>query len=285
MWDNDPNDPKKQDDPVWSSLIDKHIKKIYSYDRNFFKNYMKESYQMEDVEKFDKWVWAYLVVLTHYVRRVFCYDYSLIYDSDVVINNDFSVILDCVLNDVPVLIHEPMNVNCDKGFFNHLVSMYGEDFIQRYKERNPMTLGFNAGFQGIDLQIFDDFLSVDRMNHLMNLFESVGVYNGIYDEEGNEIMGPKRTVIDTLTQSFYSLMNVVRSRNTPHILDLEKYYVVPNWGVHPKFGKINRDTEFDGWELAMNSEITHFIGHRKAEIFYKKIDQYLTENGFGDYIT
>lgn len=280
LWDTDPNDHEKMDDPKWSALIDKHIKTVYSYDRDFFKSYVKDYYYDADVERFDVYPAIYFIIMAQYLRRVKLFDYYLIYDDDVLINDDFSHILEKLLDKVPVLITEPMNVNCDKVLFEKLVNLYGNEFFETYRERNPQMLGFNAGFQGIDLSMYDNFLSVDRFNFLLSLFK----YISIYDKDGNEIWGDDRFLRDTQQQSFISLMNVVLSQQTPHILDMNEYYVVPNWGTHPVHGPINYDTEFNGWELGLKSRITHFIGHTrgqgKPKVFLNRVDEYLTSEGF-----
>jgi len=143
-------------------------------------------------------------------------------------------------------------------------------------------LGFNAGFQGVDLSIFDDFLSIDRFYRMLSLFN----YNGIIDSNGNEIWGPERSLIDTQQQSFFGLMNIIKSKNDPHILPPIDYFVIPNFGnlENPKYGKLNREDGMDGWGLAMKSKITHFIGHTqgigKPKVFQDYVDMYLKENGF-----
>jgi hypothetical protein len=85
-------------------------------------------------------------------------------------------------------------------------------------------------------------------------------------------------------QSFFGLMNVVFSKKYPHILEENEYFVVPNWGVHPKFGEINNEDENNGWTIGLKSKITHFIGHTqgkgKPKVFLNKVDGYLLKNNF-----
>jgi hypothetical protein len=218
--------------------------------------------------------------MAQYLRRVKLYDYYLIYDDDVLINDDFSHILDKVLNKIPVLIAEPMNMNCDKVFFQRFLTIYGNEFLDIYKQRNPSLLGFNAGFQGVDLSVYDNFLSVDRFNFLLSLFE----YKSIYDDKGEEIWGDERFYIDTQQQSFFSLSNVVLSMKEPHILDINEYFVVPNFGTHPVYGPLDLEDELGGWGAGLKSKITHFIGHTrgkgKPKIFLEKVDEYLINQGF-----
>ena len=268
------------EDSIWANMIDLHIKNVFSYNRQFFKDYMETYYGIKNVSMFDVWVSSYFILFAHYLRRVLLYDYYLIYDDDILINCDFEEIVKLMLDKVPVLIAEPMNVGCDKVFLNRLVEIYGNDFIDRYKKRNPALIGVNAGFQGIDLSIYDEFLSVDRFNYLLSLFE----FKSIYREDGTEIWGEERSAIDTQQQSFFGLMNIVISNKDPHILNPSEYYVVPNWGTHPVFGDINTGDEFNGWGLCLDSKISHFIGHTqgkgKPEIFLKKVDEYLINQGF-----
>lgn len=280
LWDTDESHHEKRDDPKWSALIDEHITHCHSYDRQFFKTYIQTMYGVTDVEKFDVWMPSYFIMMAQYLRRVKLYDYYFIYDDDIIINDDFSHILNLMLSQVPVLISEPMNVSCDKVLLEKLVGLFGENFWEIYIQRNPRRAGFNAGFQGIDLSIYDNFLSVDRFIELLDLFE----YRSIYDADGNEIWGNERFKLDTQQQSFFSLMNVVLSRTRPHFLDDKEYYVVPNWGTHPTFGALNPEDEFEGWGLNLRSRISHFIGHTrgkgKARIFLEYVDKYLKEKGF-----
>lgn len=280
LWDTDENHHEKRDDPFWKELIDNTFTNVHSYTKQFFKNYVRDFYDDVNTERFDVWPPIYFVLMAQYLRRVKLYDYYLIYDDDILINDDFSHILERLLSKVPVVIAEPMNVNCDKVLFQKLVNVYGTDFVDIYKQRNPKLLGFNAGFQGIDLSIYDNFLSVDRFNFLLSLFE----YTSIYDKNGEEIWGDERFYIDTQQQSFFSLMNTVVSKNPPHILDINEYYVVPNFGTHPIYGPIDHEDELNGWGIALNSKLTHFIGHTrgkgKPKIFLEKVDEYLTNQGF-----
>jgi hypothetical protein len=93
------------------------------------------------------------------------------------------------------------------------------------------------------------------------------------------------TLIDTQQQSFFSTMNIIRSKTPPHILSKD-YFVCPNWGVHPTYGEINFNSEFNGWEVNMKSKVIHFIGHTKLNgIYYGKpkefndlVDKYFQNN-------
>jgi|694.fasta_scaffold00044_14 hypothetical protein len=278
LWDN--KDEYNDTNDKWEKLINSEIKNLYSYDRKFFVDYVKNLYDLDYENKFNIWPPIYHIIMPHYIRRVLCKDYYLIYDDDILINDNFDHIVKLVLNKIPVLISEPMNINCDKVLINKLIDVFGEGFLTAYKNRNPEFKGFNAGFQGIDLSIYDDFLSKDRFKFLLDLFE----YKSIFDQNGNEIWGNERFIIDTQQQSFFGLMNVVFSKKYPHILEENEYFVVPNWGVHPKFGEINNEDENNGWTIGLKSKITHFIGHTqgkgKPKVFLNKVDGYLLKNNF-----
>ena len=279
LWD-DTNELNLQEEKKWSDLIDKEIECLTSYSKDFFNNYVENIYGLDYVEKFNKYKAIYFIVMAHYLRRVLCKDYYMIYDDDILINNDFKHITDLMLDKIPVLISEPVNVNCDKVLADRLVRTFGNEFAQIYSQRNPQFKGFNAGFQGIDLSIYDNFLSTDRFQIILDLFD----YKTIYDENGKEVWGTERFIIDTQQQSFFSLMNVVLSKKEPHILDDNEYYVVPNWGEHPVHGTFNSEDEFGGWGLNLKSHITHFIGHTlgkgKPKQFLEKVDEYLINNNF-----
>ncbi len=279
LWDTT-NELNLQNEKKWENLIDDEIENLYSYDKEFFNNYVKEFYGLDYQEKFTTWKAIYFVLMAHYLRRVKLKHYYLIYDDDILINDDFKHICDLILDKTPVMITEPMNGNCDKVLFQKLLNLFGEEFYHVYIQNNPLRYGFNAGFQGIDLSIYDNFLSKDRFQAILDLFE----YKSIYDGEGNEIWGNERFIIDTQQQSFFGLMNTVLPQKPIHILNPEEYYVVPNWGTHPTKGLINSEDENGGWGIALQSKITHFIGHTrgkgKPKQFLDKVDEYLKTNNF-----
>lgn len=280
LWD-DTNELNLQNETKWAELIDSEIDNVYSYDKEFFNNYVKECYDIDYVENFKKWKAIYFILMAHYLRRVKMEKYYLIYDDDVLINDDFKFITDLLLEQIPFGITEPMNANCDKVLFNKLNALYGPDFYELYRLKNPNMQGFNAGFQGIDLSIYDNFLSADRFKILLDLFE----YKTVFDENGEEIWDQRRFLIDTQQQSFFGLMNVVISKKQIHILDPEKYFVVPNFGQHPVHGELHPDDVPDGgWRWGLESKITHFIGHTrglgKPKQFLDRVDEYLTFNKF-----
>jgi hypothetical protein len=282
LWDDNYEVPSTED-AKWESLINNYGFNIVSYDKEFFINYASKTYNLSETdirEKCKKFGALFHILIAHYLRRVKLYDYYLIYDDDVLINYDFADITQYLKEQRPVLISEPFNYNCDKVMFNKLQQIYGNEFYNVYSSKNPNLLGFNAGFQGIDLSIYDSFLSNDRFEFLLSLFN----YSGIYDSDGNEIWGNARFVIDTQQQSFFSLMNVVLSRNPIVILNMEEYYVAPTFGSHPVLGTIDSNDGFDGWGMCLKSKISHFIGHTqgkgKPKQFLDKVDEYLIQNNF-----
>ena len=279
LWDG-LDEYSSNDNKKWADLIDSEIENLHSYDKEFFEDYTKNLYDLDYTEKFRTWKNIYFVLMAHYMRRVLCKDYYLIYDDDILINDDFKHITDLMLSKTPVLISEPMNINCDKVLVSRLVDLFGQNFLDLYRQRNPAAKGCNAGFQGIDLSMYDEFLSKDRFKLILDLFE----YKSVFNEKNEEIWGEERFTIDTQQQSFFSLMNIVLSKKSPHILNESEYFVVPNWGTHPTFGDIDNEDENNGWTLALSSNITHFIGHTqgkgKPKQFLERVDKYLTDNNF-----
>jgi hypothetical protein len=279
LWDNIAEGDLGDNDK-WSQLINQHIENLYSYSKEFFDDYVTEFYDLDYTDKFRTWKAIYLIIMPHYLRRVKLKHYYLIYDDDILINDDFKHICDLMLDKVPVLISEPLNANCDKVLADKLINNFGEGFIHLYQQRNPNMYGFNAGFQGIDLSIYDEFLSKDRFQFILDLFN----YKSVLDENGKEFFGIERFLIDTQQQSFFGLMNTVFSKKEPHILDPEEYFVIPNFGNHPKYGELNPEDELNGWGPALESKITHFIGHTqgkgKPKVFLDKVDEYLKANNF-----
>ncbi len=279
LWDNIAEGDLGDNDK-WVQLIDQHIENLYSYDKEFFDNYVTEFYDLDYVDNFKTWKAIYFVIMAHYLRRVKLKHYYLIYDDDILINDNFKHICDLILDQTPVLISEPLNANCDKVLINKLVNNFGEGFIQLYTQRNPNIYGFNAGFQGIDLSIYDEFLSKDRFQFILDLFK----YKSVLDKNGKEFFGPERFLIDTQQQSFFGLMNTVFSKKEPYILNPEEYFVLPTFGNHPKYGELGPENPLGEWGPALESRITHFIGHTqgkgKPKVFLDKVDEYLKENNF-----
>lgn len=272
-------------DNKWENLINDHFGHcIVNYNREFLKDYVEKAYGFVDDGRFSRFDPIYLILLPHYLRRVKLFDYYLIYDDDILINYDFHDVVDAALEKKPVMITEPVNQACDKVLANQILKMYPDNGIQIYTERNPYQFGFNAGFQGVHLSIFDDFLSTDRFHRMLGLFN----YNGILDANGKEIWGDERFHIDTQQQSFFGIMNTIRPPTEPLILAPIDYFVIPNFGAieNPKHGKMSREDGLDGWGLALKSKITHFIGHTQGQgkpvAFQDRMNMYLKEHGFLD---
>lgn len=282
LWDSK-NELLLEDDAKWKDLIESSGFNIVSYNLDFFIDYCVNLYDLnkqDTIKNFTNFKAIFLLLLPHYLRRVKMYDYYLIYDDDIVINYDFVDVIKLMIEKTPVLITEPFNSNCDKVLIKKIVEMYGPESVSLYKKRNPDLHGFNAGFQGVDLSIFDDFLSKDRFELMINMFN----YDGIIDSNGNEIWDHRRFVNDTQQQSFLSNMNIIKSKKDPHILDPLTCYVAPNFGSHPVLGTLNSEDELNGWGCCMKSKISHFIGHTRGKgkpiQFLEKMDEYLKRNNF-----
>ena len=282
LWDSK-NELSLKDDIKWKDLIESSNFNIVSYNLDFFIEYCVNLYDLNKqdiIKNFTNFKAIFLLLLPHYLRRVKMYDYYLIYDDDIIINYDFVDVIKLMLEKTSVLITEPFNCNCDKVLIKNILEMYGSEALTLYKKRNPDIHGFNAGFQGVDLSIFDDFLSKDRFELMINMFN----YDGIIDSNGNEIWDHRRFVNDTQQQSFLSNMNIIKSKKDPHILDPLTCYVAPNFGSHPILGTLNSEDELNGWGCCMKSKISHFIGHTRGKgkpiQFLEKMDEYLKINNF-----
>lgn len=266
----------------WTEKINNLDCKIIPYTKNMLDQYCLDyGISEEQVAKFSNFNSIYFILHAHYLKKHNIADYYLIYDDDIVIKEDIKELLHCLKNNIPCLLSEPLNSGCDKSMANKLLSLY-EGSFEYYKSINPQMLGFNAGFQGLSLDIYEDFLDPEYFKLLIELFD----YKGIYDKNGNEITGPERTTIDTQQQSFFSIMNIIRSKIPPHILNLNEYFVCPNWGYHPVYGDINTSNEYDGWDINMKSKVIHFIGHTvlngiyygKPKMYHKLVDEYLIKH-------
>ena len=271
----------------WSKKIDNYGFNLVSYTIEDMNNYALEmGIKQEKIDVFHKFISIYFIILAHYLRKNNITDYYLIYDDDIILKDDIDELKKCLKDKISVLISEPMNPGCDKVLSDKLIELFHpfqNEALSLYLSRNPNRMGFNAGFQGISLEMYDDFLTKDMFSFLIDIFN----YRGIYNDDGEEIWGTERTMIDTQQQSFFSTLNILKSTENPHILNPDEYFVVPNWGEHPKFGTIDPANEFDGWDVNMKSKVVHFIGHStdpvsgftgKSKIFLQKVDEYLREN-------
>lgn len=276
LWD----DPEYKDE--WSDKFNDLECKIVSYTKNQLDQYCLDlgiKQQFID-SKFPNFKAVYILLLAHYLRNYHKFDYYLIYDDDIIIKEDIPELKVALKDKAPCLLSEPMNTSCDKVLANTLINLYSGGG-GRYVEHNPQHIGFNAGFMGIRLEIYDDFLEPESFKKLLNLFN----YNGICDKDGKEIVGYERTLIDTQQQSFFSIMNQIAVTKKPCMLPFPKYYCCPNWGTHPTYGYIDHENEYGGWDIAMKSQICHFIGHTvfngkyygKAKYYNQLVDEYLKE--------
>ena len=266
----------------WTEKIDNLDCKIVPYTKEMLNQYCLDyGISKEQISKFSNLPSIYFIIHAHYLKKNNITDYYLIYDDDIVIQEDIQELLHCLKNKIPCLLSEPLNSGCDKVMAQKLLSLY-EGSLEYYKSLNPNILGFNAGFQGMSLDMYEDFLEPEYFKLLIELFD----YKGIYDVNGNEITGPERSAIDTQQQSFFGIMNIIRSKTQPHILNLNEYFICPNWGYHPIYGDIDTSNEYNGWDINMKSKVIHFIGHTvldgvyygKPEIYHQLVDEYLKEH-------
>jgi hypothetical protein len=276
LWD----DPDYRDE--WTDKIEKLDCKIVPYTKEQLDQYCLDyGVSQEQINKFVNFKAIYLVLHGHYMKSKGITNYCLIYDDDIILKDDLIQLKSCLREEIPCLINEPMNSMCDKSMAQKLLNLF-DNSMEYYSQINPQFLGFNAGFQGVSLDMYEDFLEKDLFIFLLELFD----YNGIYDENGKEITGPKRSMIDTQEQSFFGIMNIIRSKKKPVILNPNEYFVCPNWGRHPIYGDLDPTNEYDGWNINMKSKVIHFIGHTvlegkfygKPKIFYNLVDEYLKEH-------
>lgn len=266
----------------WTELIDNLDCKIVPYSKAMLNQYcLDQGISQERVNSFKNFNSIYFIIHAHYMKKNNITDYYLIYDDDIVLQEELSELKECLKNKVPCLLAEPLNPACDKVMANYLVNLY-QGALEYYLKINPLKLGFNAGFQGMSLDMYEDFLEPEYFSFLLEMF----YYGGIYDKEGKEITGPQRSAIDTQQQSFFSVMNIIRSKTPPHILNTDEYFICPNWGVHPIYGDIDTGNEYQGWDINMKSKVIHFIGHTvlngvnygKPEMYHKLVDEYLNKH-------
>jgi len=225
----------------WSEKIDSLPYKCYWYTKNDMNNYLLTSGYVtkEFISNISNFIHFYHILINHYLRRVFSYDYVLNIEYDVLFNsNNLTDLNKFISTKTPFGISEPANPGCDKSLSKSLSQLFQQNIV-KYS-----NIGINAGFQGLNLKIFDEFLNVSTFNLLLDCFD----FSGIYDQNGIEKTGWERTIIDTQEQSFHSLMNA----NSPNyeLLNIQEYYVFPYW--------VNM-------EYLMKSKVIHFIGHEKPK--------------------
>jgi hypothetical protein len=235
----------------WSKKIDSLPYKCYWYTKDDMKNYLKDSgYGTEKlISDIPNFIHFYHILINHYIRRVFSYDYVLNIEYDILFNSDDLTQLKKFLETkTPFSIIEPANPGCDKALAQSLSELFQQNVV-----KYP-NIGINAGFQGIDLKIFDEFLNPTTFNLLLNCFD----FSGIYNRDGIEKTGWTRTILDTQEQSFHSLMNAISPDH--QLLNPEEYYVFPYWV---------------DMEHLKKSKIIHFIGHEKPKEMFEIIDKNL----------
>ena len=275
VWD----DPNYTDE--WTPKFDDLNCKIISYTKEQLNEYcINNGIPQNYVDKFINFKSIYILLIAHYLRKELKYDYYLIYDDDIIIKEDVDELCLCIKDQIPCLIIETQGIAGDKCLAKDIFQMYPGS-MERYREQNPKYYAFNAGFMGIRLEIYDDFLEKKEFLELLNLYN----FDGIFDKNGKEILGAQRTVIDTQQQSFFSIMNQLTTK-LPYMLPFPSYFIHPNFGEHSVYGEVNSKDGYDGWSINMKSKIVHFIGHSfingihygKPKVFNDLVDKYLKEN-------
>ncbi len=240
----------------WSEKIDSLNLNVCYYSKQDMQDYYKVCTENEyDLTKF---IHFYHIIIGHYLRRVKMYSYMLTYEYDVIFNHiELSDIKECLSNRIPFGVTEPQNSNCDKALYQSLCNLFQQDLSKFMNLNNPAMLGINAGFQGVNLKLFDEFLSGSGFHSMMSLFD----FTGIYKEDGTEKWGWERTVFDTQEQSFYSIMNQSFSAQFK-VLDPNTYFFFPCWD------------DMEGYvDQALKSKILHFTGHVKSKKMAELIEQ------------
>jgi len=237
----------------WSEKIDNLPIKSFWYSKEDMHNYLKNSDYGNDtlISQIPNFVHFYHILINHYIRRIYSYDYSLMIEYDVIFNDDsLDQLKNYLENKIPFGIVEPANAGCDKALAEKISKLFNQNII-KYPQ-----IGINAGFKGLNLRVFDEFLNPSTFNLLLDIFD----FSGIYDEEGKEKTGWTRTIIDTQEQSFHSLMNALSPNY--ELLNPEEYYVFPYWV---------------DMEHLMKSKVIHFIGHEKPQAMMDIIDTKLNK--------
>ena len=249
------HDPNYSDE--WSEKINNLPININWYSTDYILNYAKECDYIDDemATKIPNFVHFYHILIFHYLRRILRYEYALAYEYDIIFNNkDLTELEYCIINKIPFGIIEPANPGCDKALYENLSNLFQVNLADQDPNFN---FGVNAGFQGMNLKLFDHFLNPEIFKTLLKCFD----FSGIYDENGIEKTGWKRTIIDTQEQSFHSLMNKSNSPNFK-ILTPSEYYFYPS---------------YLDMEKLLNSKVIHYFGHTKPQQMIETIEQKLKQ--------
>lgn len=239
----------------WSEKIDKLPISVKWYSTTDMHEYAKSCDYIDDdiISKIPNFVHFYHILIFHYLRRVLMYDYALAYEYDIIFNStELSEISECIKNRIPFGVVEPANTACDKALYQKLNQLFGVDILNN----NPYAhVGINAGFQGMGLKMFDNFLNPGTFRDLISCFD----LSGIYDESGKEKIGWTRTIIDTQEQSFHSLINRVYNQDF-RVLNPQKYYFYPS---------------YLSMEILLKSKVIHYFGHIKPQQLIDTIEEKL----------
>lgn len=245
----------------WSEKIDKLPINITWYSTQDMLNYIMECdyADTEIIDKIPNFVHFYHIIIFHYLRRVLRYEYALSYEYDIIFNSyELSELHNCIINKIPFGISEPSNSNCDKALYQQLSNLFQTNILEGSSYAN---IGINAGFQGMNLKLFDNFMNSNTFRDLLTCFN----FSGIYNEQGNEKTGWERTVIDTQEQSFHSLLNRACSNNFK-LLSPDQYYFYPS---------------YLSLDIMYKSKVLHYFGHTKPvemlDTIELKLKQYENE--------
>jgi hypothetical protein len=242
----------------WSDKIDALSINVTWYTTKQMLEYAKECDYIDDelINKIPNFVHFYHIIIFHYLRRTLRFDYALAYEYDIIFNDeDLIELKDCIANKIPFGIIEPANNNCDKSLYVNLNKLFQTDILYNdpYK-----SYGVNAGFQGMNLKLFDNFMNPNVFRELLDCFN----FSGIKNEDRTEKTGWERTLIDTQEQSFHSLMNRVSSPNYK-LLNSQEYYFLPS---------------YLDLNLMLKSKVLHYFGHTKPDIMLETIEQRLNND-------
>jgi hypothetical protein len=241
----------------WTAKIKELPTSITWYSTKDMIDYGKQcGYIDEQFEsKIPNFVHFYHIIIFHYLRRVLRLDYALSYEYDIIFNSkDLNDLDECIKNKIPFGIHEPANPNCDKALLNSLSSLFQSDLRNLVPYFN---FGVNAGFQGMNLKMFDNFMNPSTFIELLNCFD----FSGIYNLDGSEKTGFTRTLIDTQEQSFHSLLNRMFSNNYV-LLNTDEYYFYPS---------------YLDLEVQEKSKVLHYFGHTKPKQMLDFIENKISE--------